>query len=115
MAIKVEIRDFPGGRFEVMTVEHGGETFLLEDPCDEDGDDAEHVDAEDLDEDGKGAVEPSWGFKLVETSYKGRESGELIAKIQRLSSHPDAEYQSFVDEDGDRVWRVFFKRPDGPQ
>ena len=97
MTVRVEHRDYPAGRFPVMVVTHEGEEYELEDMCDEDGDDWS----------GEGMP---WGFKLVETSYKGTD-GKEVARVQKLAEHPEALYEEYVDVDGDVVWRTFFKVP----
>jgi len=97
--LKIEKRfAVDGVPYDVMVITHGGAKYELEDGCDEEGRDSE--------------AETPWGFKLVETSYKNMTDGELIVKIQKLANHPDATYEEFRDEDGDMVWRVFFKTPE---
>lgn len=81
----------------------GDEEFVADDPCDENGDDWD---------DWENSNPPA--FKLVETSYKGRQDGTLVATIVMLGDHPLAERQSFVDDDGDFVWRAIFRLSDCP-
>lgn len=116
MTVRCETRKIPNmGTGEVLIVAHEGEEHVLTTPCDEEGDDLTiDYDPETgavfaVDDDGD-AVTP-YGYKLAETTYKGREDGGLIALIQRLAKHPEAAYQRYVDGDGDTVWRVFFRRP----
>ena len=83
--------------YPVMVVTHDGVEYELDQGCDEDGSDNDDPN--------------SWGFKLVETSYKGRTDHKLVAKIVKLSEAPDALYEEGTDEDGDYYWRVWFEAP----
>jgi len=88
------------GETHGITVLVDGEEYLLEDPCDEDGCDWYDDDPP--------------AYKMVETSYKGREDGSLICLIQELGRHPKAKYFSGRDEDGDHYWRAVFLLKDCP-
>jgi len=116
MTIRLEIRKTHNyGQCEVMVVEREGKEHVLETPCDENGDDLDLIwDAKTRTthvEDNDGDTVIPYGYKLAETTYKGREDGTVIAEIQELAEHPEATYQRYVDEDDDTVWRIFFKRP----
>lgn len=50
--------------------------------------------------------------KLVETTYKNKTDRELVADILELAEHPKAKFWEGQDEDGDWVWRVWFRVSD---
>jgi hypothetical protein len=93
----------------VEVVLEDGLVVSLDEGCYEDGGDWDYVD-EKFDEYAEGtnpAVHPP-GFKLVETTYKGREDAEEIALIKKLMGHPKAHHWQGLDADHDYVWRVWF-------
>lgn len=95
----------------VLTVMHDGEEYELDSFCDEDGDDVYLLEDGTYENHFGDEVDEPYGFKLVETTYKGREDMELVSKIKKLSEHPEAQYRTGTDEDGDYYWVVYFKTP----
>ncbi len=77
MTVRCEIRRIPNmGTGEVLVVAHKGEEHVLATPCDEEGDDL--LDVYDPEtgtthaEDHDGNTVVPYGYKLAETTYKGR-------------------------------------------
>ena len=73
-----------------------GKTYFCEDPCDENGDDRNDE------------YDNAPAFKMVETTYKGRQDQKVINDIETLSHHPQAYSADYEDVDGDYVHKVFF-------
>ena len=70
-----------------------GKKYVLDYPCDDDGDDRELDDAT--------------AFKMVETTYKGQDDQE-VDDIISLGAHPKAMNADYEDNDGDYIYKVWF-------
>jgi len=70
-----------------------GKKYVLDYPCDDDGDDTE--------------LEDATAFKMVETTYKGQDDQE-VNDIISLGAHPNAMNADYEDSDGDYIYKVWF-------